>query len=124
MAEESRLARRALAVVVGHSVMTGAAVEAGLRGAVVHVALAVLAVIAVHADAGVATIDVSACGPIPAGRVDGALVHILGTVPPGVLGRAFARVVVDAVDAAAAVPALAVAAVVHVHLTPATGEAC
>ncbi len=46
VAEQSGLPRRALAVVVGHPVVARAPVQAGLLGAVVDVALAVLPVVA------------------------------------------------------------------------------
>ncbi len=51
VAEQARLAGRTLAVVVGNSVVAGAAVQAGIRRAVVHVQLAVATLVTKGGDA-------------------------------------------------------------------------
>jgi hypothetical protein len=60
VAEEAGLSGWALAVVVCDAVVASGAVEAGLGGAVIHVHLAVLALVAVDADALVTVVRVRA----------------------------------------------------------------
>ena len=126
VAEQPRAAGRALAEVVGDAVVAGAAVEAGLLRAVVRVGLAVPALVAVDADALVAVARVGARRAVLADAlVHRALVHVLGAVAAGVLGRARALVAADAVDARGPVPAEVVeAAVVDVDLAALAGESC
>lgn len=123
VAEQSRLARGALAKVVGNSVMTSTTVETGLLGTVVHVNLAVLALEAVDADAAVAVLGVAARGAVLANvRIQGALIHVLSAVLASVLGRALTRVGTHAIDTSTPVLAQVVLAVVHVDLALVTGE--
>ena len=125
VAEQAGPAGRALAVVVGDAVVARAAVEARLRGAVVLVLLAVVALVAVHADALVAVVGVGARGAVLADAlVHRALVHVFRAEAAGEFGRALALVAADAVEARGAVLAEVVAAVVVVHLAPIATEAC
>ncbi len=124
MAEQASLAGRTLAGVAGDAVLAGAAVQARPAEAVVHVDLAVLALEAIDADAGVAAVLVGAGGAVLARRVQGTLVHVLCAPGACVAGRALAGVGVDAVQAGAADLAVMAGAVVDVHLTAVTSETC
>jgi hypothetical protein len=124
VAEQTRLSWRALAVVVGHAIVTRAAVEARLLGAVVHVVLAVAALVAVDADAGVAVAGVGASGAVLADVGEyGALIHVDGAVFPRVLGWAVTSVCADTVRAFPAILAQVLVAVVDIHLAFVASEA-
>lgn len=125
VAEQPRPAGRALAEVVGDAVVAGAAVQARLLRAVVGVRLAVLALVAVDADALVAVARVGARRAVLADAlVHRALVHVLGAEAAAVLGRARALVAADAVDARGPVLAEVEAAVVDVDVAALAGESC
>jgi hypothetical protein len=123
--QEAGLVWRTFADVAGHPVVALAPVKAGMLGAVVHVDLAVVAFIAVDADAAVAAVLVGARCPILADvGPERAFVHILGTVAARVLSRAIAGVRVNPVHAPASILAKVAVAVVHIDVAPGAGEAC
>ena len=97
--------------------------QGSLWGAVIHVSLAVLALVAVDADALVAALLVGASGAVEA-RVltSGTLVEVVTAVLAGPLWRAVAGVRVDVVDALAVVQAEVALAVVDVDLAMSSFE--
>ena len=125
MTQETSLARGTLAMVVGNAVDAGAAVQARVLRAVVHILLALGPGVAIDTNAGVPALVVSAsCTVLADVRVHFALVDILGAVLACVLSGAVAGVGGDAVHAPAAILTQVIAAVIDVHLAPVTLEAC
>lgn len=123
VAQEAGLVGWALADVRGHSVVASSAILARVLRAIVDVDLAIVAFVAVDADARVASLCVGARGPVLADiRPRGALVHILGAIASAVLVRTVTGIGVDPVHAFAPILAEVTIAVVHIDLAAGSGE--
>lgn len=118
------LTYRTFAVVTADPVVADAAVQAVALQTVVLVRLAVLADEAVDADALVAALRVLAGALVLAGVVGGALVHVVSAVLAAPVGRAAARVRVDAVHARGAMLAQMARAVVDVLVAVIASKSC
>lgn len=125
MAQKPGFVGRTFANIAGNAVMTSATIETGLDGTIVHVNVAIVALVSVDTNTRIASVGVMTRRSVLTNVRSGqAFVDILGTITTCIFGWTITGIGADSVNAAASVLAKMTVAIIYVDVAARAGEAC
>ena len=104
--------------------MASTTIEAGLLSAIIHIDFAIVALVPVDTNAGVASLGIMTSSTVLAHvGPQSTFVDVFGTVAAGVLCRAVTRVGSNSIDATSSILTEVTIAVINVNVATRSGEA-